>query len=508
MTSGSIRTVIIVGGGTSGWMAAAMLARAFNGRLDIRLIESEEIGIVGVGEATIPTIVAMNQFLGFDENEMIKATQGTFKLGIEFVDWYRKGESYFHQFGPFGRPFGILPLYQYWLKRHLDGAPAAGSLWDYSFNEHASRANRFARAERIPDSPLDGLTHAFQFDASLYARFMRGICEKQGVQRIEGRITGVNQRAGDGFIESVTLQSGQVVAGDLFIDCSGFRGLLIEETLKAGFEDWSDFLPCDRAWAVPCASVAPLTPYTRATAHAAGWQWRIPLQHRTGNGHVFASRFMAEDEARAILLANLDGEPQAEPRLLKFAAGRRKTAWVKNVVALGLSSGFLEPLESTSIHLAQAGITRLLIMFPDKGFDPVEMAEYNRISQREYELIRDFIILHYKATARDDSPFWKHVRTMDVPETLARKMDYFRAHGRVLIENDDLFKEMSWVQVLLGQGVIPTAASPLTAALTDAQIDGVLDNVRTILTNATARLPTQEAYIARFCQAPPKDGLP
>ncbi len=501
MSDTEIRTIVIVGGGTSGWMAAATLARAFGTRLAIRLVESDEIGIIGVGEATIPTLNTFNQFIGLDENEMVKATQGTFKLGIEFVDWYRKGQSYFHQFGPFGRPFGILPLYQYWLKRHLDGK--GGSLWDYSFNEHAAVANRFARVDHIPDTPLDGLTHAFQFDASLYARFMRTLCEKQGVERIEGRVTGVNQRADDGFIESLTLQSGQVVAGDLFIDCSGFRGLLIEETLKTGYEDWSHWLPSDRAWAVPCASVSPLTPYTRATAHTAGWQWRIPLQHRTGNGHVFSSRFMAEDEARAILLDHLDGTPLTEPRLLKFVTGMRKQAWVKNVVSLGLASGFLEPLESTSIHLAQAGITRLLIMFPDKGFNPVEMAEYNRLSRREYELIRDFIVLHYKATARDDSPFWNHVRTMDVPDSLTRKIDYFRQHGRVLIENDDLFKEMSWVQVLLGQGVIPAAASPLTSVLSDDQIDGVLDNIRTILVNATARLPSQEAFIARYCKAQP-----
>ena len=499
MAAGTIQTVVIVGGGTSGWMAAAMLSRAFNGKLNIRLIESDEIGIIGVGEATIPTIIAMNQFLGLDESEMVKATQGTFKLGIEFVDWYKKGESYFHQFGPFGRPFGILPLYQYWLKRNLDGK--GGSLWDYSFNEHASRANRFARVDRIPDSPLDGLTHAFQFDASLYARFLRGICEKQGVQRIEGRITGVNQDVESGFVESLTLQSGQAVDGDLFLDCSGFRGLLIEETLKTGFENWSPWLPCDRAWAVPSEKADPLTPYTRATAHSAGWQWRIPLQHRTGNGHVFASRFMAEDVARDVLMTNLDGQALAEPRLLKFTAGRRNKAWVKNVVAVGLSSGFLEPLESTSIHLAQAAVTRLLIMFPDKGFNAAEIEEYNKLSQREYELIRDFIILHYKATARDDSDFWNHVRTMDVPETLTRKMEYFRQHGRVLIENDDLFKEMSWVQVLLGQGVMPNAASPLTAALTDEQIDGVLDNIKTILVNATNHLPTQEAYIARYCKA-------
>jgi tryptophan halogenase len=504
MDKGAISTVVIVGGGTAGWMAAAALARAFNGRLDIRLVESEEIGIVGVGEATIPTINTLNQFLGIDENEMMKATQGTFKLGIEFVDWYRRGERYTHQFGAFGRPLGVLPLYQYWLRRHLAGHGAGdrcGSLWDYSFNDRAARANRFARVDRVLDSPLEGLAYAFQFDAMLYARYLRRLCEKQGVQRTEGRIVGVQQRD-DGFLTSVILQSGEVIAGDLFIDCSGFRGLLIEETLKTGYDDWSDLLPCDRAWAVPCRSSGPLTPYTRATARAHGWQWRIPLQHRTGNGYVFSSRFVDEAAVRAELLDNLEGEPLAEPRLLKFVTGRRKQAWVKNCVALGLASGFLEPLESTSIHLAQAGITRLLVMFPDKGFDPVEIAEYNRLSAREYETVRDFIILHYKATVRDDSPFWNNVRAQAVPDSLTRKMDYFRAHGRVLIELDDLFKEMSWVQVLLGQGVLPRAASPLTAVLDDQQIDDVLADIRGLIDAATARLPDHAEFIDRFCKAP------
>lgn len=500
MDTGAISTVVIVGGGTAGWMAAAALARAFHGRIAIRLVESEEIGIVGVGEATIPTINTMNQFLGIDENEMMKATQGTFKLGIEFVDWYRKGERYAHQFGAFGRPLGILPLYQYWLRRHLAGHP--GSLWDYSFNDRAAYANRFGRVDRLPDSPLDGLAYAFQFDATLYARYLRGLCEKQGVERIEGRIVGVRQRD-DGFLASLTLQGGQEVAGDLFIDCSGFRGLLIAETLKTGYDDWSGLLPCDRAWAVPCRPAGPLTPYTRATARTHGWQWRIPLQHRTGNGYVFSSRFIDEETPRAELMAGLEGEALAEPRLLKFVTGRRKQAWVKNCVALGLASGFLEPLESTSIHLAQAGITRLLVMFPDKGFDPVEIQEYNRLSAREYETVRDFIILHYKATVRDDSAFWTHVRTQAVPDSLTRKMDYFRAHGRVLIELDDLFKEMSWVQVLLGQGVRPRAASPLAAVLDDAQIDDVLNDIRGLIDAATARLPDHAVYIDRFCKAKP-----
>jgi tryptophan halogenase len=500
MANSPIKTVVIVGGGTAGWTAAALMARAFAGRLDIRLVESEEIGTVGVGEATIPTILTLNQFLGLDENEMMKASQATFKLGIEFVDWYKTGSTYTHQFGPFGRPLGVLPFYQYWLKRHLDGAPAGGSLWDYSFNDHATRRNRFARLDRIPDAPLDGLVHAFQFDALLYAQYLRRLCERQGVTRIEGRITQVDQRD-DGFVEAVVLDDGRAISGDLFLDCSGFRALLIEGTLKAGFEDWTRYLPCDRAWAVPCRPAGPLLPYTRATARSAGWQWRIPLQHRTGNGHVFASRFMDEDTARGVLMAHLDAEPLAEPRLLSFTTGRRRSAWVKNVVAIGLASGFVEPLESTSIHLAQAGVTRLLTLFPDTGFDPAEIAEYNRLTQREYESVRDFIVLHYKATARDDSPFWNHVRTMNLPDSLTRKIDFFRQHGRVLAEPDDLFKEMSWVQVLLGQGIVPGAAAPLTAVLSDAQIDEVMNNLRTIYADAAAGLPPHDAFIARHCRA-------
>ena len=500
MDTGAISTVVIAGGGTAGWMAAAALARAFHGRIHIRLVESEEIGIVGVGEATIPTINTLNQFLGVDENEMMKATQGTFKLGIEFVDWYRKGERYAHQFGAFGRPLGVLPLYQYWLRRHLAGK--GGSLWDYSFNDRAARVNRFARVDRVLDSPLEGLAYAFQFDAMLYARYLRGLCERQGVRRTEGRIVSV-QQSDDGFLTSVTLQSGEVVAGDLFIDCSGFRGLLIEETLKTGYDDWSDLLPADRAWAVPCRSNGPLTPYTRATARTNGWQWRIPLQHRTGNGYVFSSRFVDEESVRGELMARLDGEPLADPRVISFVTGRRKTSWIKNCLALGLAAGFMEPLESTSIHLAQSGLTRFLVLFPDKGFNPLEIAEYNRQTQHEYELIRDFIILHYKATQRDDSTFWNHVRTMDIPDSLAHKIALFEEHGRVLIEPDDLFKEMSWVQVLLGQGIMPRAASPLTRVLSDAQIDEVMANLKTIISRAAGSLPDHAAFLNRFAKAAP-----
>lgn len=499
MNDSLIKRVVIVGGGTAGWLCAAMLARVVNRSIEIILVESDEIGTVGVGEATIPPLVNLFTFLGIPENEMLANVQGTYKLGIEFVNWRVQGDRYIHAFGNPGRDLGIVPFYQYWLKEHLAGR--GGALWDYSLNSIACHANRFAPMKTIPDSGMEGVTYAWHFDAGLLARFLRTACEAQGVRRQEGRITGVNLRNEDGFIESVTLANDAVVTGDLFLDCSGFQGLLIEGALKAGYENWTNFLPCDRAIAVPCESADQLLPYTRATAHSVGWQWRIPLQHRIGNGHVFCSGFMAEDEATRILMGNLDGKALADPRVLKFTTGRRKATWVKNCVAFGLASGFMEPLESTSIHLVQSGMTRFLKFFPGKGFSPLEMAEYNRLTAHEYELIRDFIVLHYKATERDDSPFWSHCRTMEVPDSLKAKIEYFREHGRLIIEDGDLFRESNWVQVLIGQGIVPKAAAPLAHAVGDAQIADYFANLRSIYDRALASLPGHEAYVARHCRA-------
>jgi tryptophan halogenase len=499
-THAPLDTIVIVGGGTAGWMAAAALAKVLQGKVAIQLVESDEIGIVGVGEATIPMIQLFNQVLELDEADFMRATQGTFKLGIEFVDWWRKGHRYMHAFGRYGQDLWTVPFDQYWQRRWQAGA--AADLAEYSINRQGALADKFMPAQRdMASSPLADIVYAFHFDASLYSKYLRKYAEARGVQRIEGKIVDVLLKASRGHVESVQLESGRRVAGDLFLDCSGFRGLLIEQTLKTGYEDWSHWLPCDRAIAVPCASVSPLTPYTRSTAHAAGWQWRIPLQHRIGNGHVFCSAHMSEDEATAILLANLDGEQLAPPRTLRFVTGMRKKAWNGNVVALGLASGFLEPLESTSIHLIQAGIAKLITFFPDKGFDAEDIDEYNRQSRFEFERIRDFIILHYHASERDDSAFWRHCREMSVPATLEHKMTLYRAHGRIVRENNELFSEVGWLQVMHGQGLRARAFHPLAALIDDKEVDEYLENVRATIRKCVGVMPDHGAFIAQHCAA-------
>jgi tryptophan halogenase len=501
VTDRRIRDVIIVGGGTAGWMAAAALVTTLGHQLRIRVIESDEIGIVGVGEATIPAIRLFNALAGLDEDAFMRATQATFKLGIEFQNWGDRGESYMHAFGQIGQSLGVLEFHQYWLRAQRQGV--AGPLWDYSLNATAARLGRFARMPRIPDTNLEGLTYAFHFDAGLYARYLRGVCESRGVTRTEGKIVSVEQQPNNGFVRSVTLEDGQSFEGELFIDCSGFGGLLIEQALGAGYEDWSHWLPCDRAIAVPCENTGPLRPYTQSIAHTAGWQWRIPLRHRTGNGHVFCSEFMSEDEAAAILLANLEGAPLAEPRTLRFTTGMRRKFWDRNVVALGLASGFMEPLESTSIHLVQNGIAKLLSLFPDKGFDASAIAEYNRKVTFDYERIRDFLVLHYFANQRADSPFWVRCRDMAIPDTLRAKLDLFRATGRIFREHEELFVEIGWFQVLTGQNVVPDTWHPLADAITDDELKAFLSDFRSIVTATAAKLPTHEQFIAARCAAVP-----
>jgi tryptophan 7-halogenase len=497
-----ISSITIVGGGSAGWMAAAALATYLGKGATIRLVESEEIGIVGVGEASVPHMKLFNgQWLGIDETEFVKRTQATAKLGIQFNDWARIGDSYFHGFGAIGRSIGPLPFHQFWLKLHLAGR--AGPIGDYSPQTVMAPRGRFAPGDRnaSPQSPLADIAYAYHFDAGLYARYLRELAERRGVHRIEGKIVQVNQRAADGYIESVTLESGESIGGELFIDCSGFRGLLIEQTLKTGYVDWSHWLPCDRALAVPSASTSPLAPYTRATAQAAGWQWRIPLQQRVGNGHVYSSRHISDDEAAATLLANLDGEALAEPRLLRFTTGMRRKFWNKNVVALGLASGFLEPLESTSIYLAQSGITRLLSLFPTRDPNPLLAERYNSESVFEYERVRDFLILHYHATQRDDTPFWNHCRTMAVPDTLREAMDLFRTDGRYFRNGEDFFALPSWVQVMLGQRIVPRGYHPIVDEMPEGKLVDHVEGMRAVLAQAVGTMPTHEEWIDRYWNA-------
>jgi tryptophan halogenase len=502
-TQDRITSITIVGGGSAGWMAAAALATYLGKGASVRLIESEEIGIVGVGEASVPHIRLFNgQWLGIDEADFVKRTQATVKLGIQFNDWARIGDSYIHGFGAIGRSLGPLPFHQFWLKLHLAGR--AGPIGEYSPQTVMAPKGRFAPADRNaqPGSPLSDIAYAYHFDATLYARFLRELAEQRGVQRIEGRIVGVNQRAGDGFVESVTLASGETVGGELFIDCSGFRGLLIEETLRTGYEDWSYFLPCDRALAVPSEGVSPITPYTRSTARAAGWQWRIPLQHRVGNGYVYSSRHVSDDEACATLLANLDGKALAEPRQLRFTTGMRKKCWNKNVVALGLASGFLEPLESTSIYSTQSGITRLLSLFPTLDFNPLLAERYNRDSAFEFERIRDFLILHYHATERSDTPFWDHCRTMSVPDSLRETMELFRTDGRYFRNGEDFFALPSWVQVMLGQRIVPQGYHPMVDEMPEERLLDHVESMRAMLAHAVDSMPTHQEWINRYWKAP------
>ncbi|MBV9529036.1 tryptophan halogenase family protein [Sphingomonas sp.] len=490
-----IRRIVIVGGGTAGWMAAAALSRFVGGAgRRIVLVESEAIGTVGVGEGTIPPILEFNTMLGIDEAQFLRETHATYKLGIDFVGWTRPGDRYFHQFGQIGRPLNGVPFHQLWLRNRENAA--IGPLSDYSISAVVADRHRFGHPSANPDDPLSQLAFAFHFDAAAYGRFLRRYAEGHGAERIEGRIVGVEQHSESGFVTAVTLEDDRRVRGDLFIDCSGFRSLLLGQMLGIGFEDWSHWLPCDRAIAVPSERTEPLLPYTRSTAQPAGWQWRIPLQHRTGNGHVYCSSQMTDDEAEHILRGTLDGAPIAEPNRLRFTAGRRSRAWEANVIAIGLSSGFLEPLESTSIHLMQHGIQKLLSLFPDRGISPVERDEYNRHMVASYDPIRDFLILHYIANRRHE-PFWRQVRETPLPDTLRHKIELFREHGRVFRYNDELFDVPSWVAVMLGQDIMPAACDPLAAVMPEAEVLRAMAELRRAYEIAADRLPLASEFIAR-----------
>jgi tryptophan halogenase len=493
-----MKKILIVGGGTAGWMTAALFGKLFQGLYDIELIESEAIGTVGVGEATIPAIKKFNELIAIDEAEFMRRTQGTFKLGIQFVDWLREGHSYIHGFGVIGQDWEWLRCHQYWLRTNQRGR--ARDFADLSINTAAALKNKFMHARSdMGDSPIGHIANAYHFDASLYAKYLRAFAEQHGVRRSEGRIVDVGVHD-SGDIASVTLEDGRKIDADFFIDCSGFRALLIGQTMGVGYEDWTHWLPCDRAMAVPCARTAPLVPLTRSTAREPGWQWRIPLQHRTGNGLVYSSKYIDDDAAEALLLANLDGEQLANPNRLRFTTGKREKMWHRNCVALGLSAGFLEPLESTSIHLVQSAAIRLVRLFPDVGLDQATIDEFNRQSDFEWERVRDFIILHYWANQRDGD-FWQYCRTMELPATLQRKIDLWRSNGRIFREDEELFSEESWIQVFLGQGVVPRAYDPLVDIKSDPQIEQFLGNIAATIDRCVEVMPAHDEYVRKFCLA-------
>ena len=491
------RRVVIVGGGTAGWMSAAALARLLPHMCDVRLVESAEIGIVGVGEATLPHLRAFVETLGLDEAEFMRATHATFKLGIDFRDFGRIGDSYLHPFGAFGVEQRGVPFHHYWLRMRAAGR--GDDLFGYSLCNVMAAAGRFAPPSPDPASFLSTYSYAYQFDATLFAPYLRDWSIARGVARTEGRVVEVERDGESGDVTALKLASGERIEGDLFIDCSGFASLLLGRTLDEPWEDWSGWLPCDRAVAAPCRSADDgIEPYTRATAMTAGWRWRIPLQHRVGNGYVYSSSHIADEAAADALVASIEGEPLAEPRLLKFRAGRRRRSWVNNVVGVGLASGFLEPLESTSIYLAQAAITQLVELFPvGERVAEAERREFNRLVDLEYDRIRDFLILHYHATTRDDSSFWDHVRTMRIPDSLADKMELWRHAGRVVKYTQGLFLEPSWVAVYIGQNIVPERWDRRADSVDEPNLGRAMDRLRDQIAGAVGKMPDHKAFIDR-----------
>ena len=488
-----IQRVVIAGGGTAGWMVAALLSKTMGKRLDIKLIESDEIGTVGVGEATIPTLLTFHELLEINEQEFMSATQATFKLGISFENWRNVKENYIHSFGTTGTDHWSAGFQHFWMKGRSRNL--ASDYGDYCLELRAAQENKFAHL------PRNGMNYAFHMDASLYAKYLRRFSEGFGAQRIEGKIVQVHTDPASGFIQSLKLDSGAVIEGDLFIDCTGFRGLLIGETLGVGYQDWSHWLFNDSAVAVQTESVGEPVPYTRSIAHEFGWQWRIPLQTRVGNGMVFSSKYVSDDAAQQRLMDSIHGKALITPRVLKFRPGQRDKTWHKNCVAIGLASGFLEPIESTSIHLIQRGIIRLLRTFPTHGICQSDIDEYNLQSQTEIEQIRDFIVLHYKVTNRTDSPYWRACRDMDIPESLKHRITQFSETGRVFRIANELFAENSWVQVMLGQGIYPERYHQVADLMGDAELSRFLDNIRNSINNTLRQLPAHQAYVQQYCGA-------
>ena len=501
MVNDSRLKVVIVGGGTAGWMTAAALVKLLPTRCQVHLIESEAIGIVGVGEATLPHIRAFNDKLGIDEADFMAATRATFKLGIEFRDWARVGDSYIHPFGTFGSGQGELDFHHYWNRARLEGQDVA-PIGDFSMAVTMAYMNRFALPDPDPSRIESTFNYAYQFDATSYAPYLRRIAEQLGAKRTEGRIVDVELHGETGDVRCVVLESGERIAADLFVDCSGFFSLIIGKTLGEPFEDWTPWLPCDRAVAMPCRTRTALSPYTSAIAMPAGWRWRIPLQHRTGNGYVYSSQFTSDEDASSALVAAVEGEPIAEPRVLKFKAGRRQRSWVRNCIAVGLSSGFLEPLESTSIYLIQAAITGLVELFPEREISPLDRDEFNRLIDLEYDRIRDFLILHYHATQRDDTPFWDYVRTMHVPDTLKEKMELFRRRGRIVKYREGVFLDASWIAVYIGQRIIPESYDMRAGLVPKTQLADAMKALRERIRTAAETMPEHRQHIEHYCPMP------
>jgi tryptophan 7-halogenase len=485
--------IVIAGGGTAGWITAAALAHQMGEILDITLVESQDIGTVGVGEATIPPMRTFHRFIGINEQEFMRATNATFKLGIQFENWRQVGEKYFHSFGMTGKQTIITDFIHFWLRGRELGI--AGDIGDYCLEYKAALQNRFSLNEHSK------INYAFHLDAGRYASFLRARAEARGVQRVEGKIARVEQYSDTGFIRSLILDSGQEIAGDLFIDCTGMRALLIEQCLQTGFEEWNHWLPCDSAIAVQTESHEPAVPYTKSIAHHAGWRWQIPLQNRVGNGIVFSSPHLSDDEATTMLLSSMEGKVLTEPRVIKFKTGRRKKSWNKNCIAMGLASGFLEPLESTSIHMIMTAVTRLLQLFPHGEIKQSIVDEYNTQAKSEYERIRDFIILHYKATARDDSPFWRYCKEMEIPEELEHRMNLFKEFGRSNQVEGELFRLDSWTQVMLGQGIMPESYHPIVALMPDRELQNFLNSIATDVNNSIAVMSKHYDFVNKYCRA-------
>jgi tryptophan 7-halogenase len=483
--------IVIAGGGTAGWIAAAALSHQMGELLDITLVESQEIGTIGVGEATIPPMRTFHRLLGINEQEFMRATNATFKLGIQFENWKKTGEKYFHSFGVTGKQTLITDFIHFWLRgRELGIADEFGN---YCLEYKAALAERFSINDHAK------INYAFHLDAGRYANFLRMRAESRGVQRVEGKIAEVRQHPESGFITSLKMDSGKEILGDLFIDCTGMRGLLIEQCLQTGFEEWGHWLPCDSAIAIQTETASPAVPYTKSIAHHAGWRWQIPLQHRVGNGLVFSARHLSEDEAINMLLSSVDGKVLTEPKVIKFKTGKRKKAWNKNCIAVGLASGFLEPLESTSIHMIMTAITRLLQLFPHGEIKQSIIDEYNAQAESEFVRIRDFIILHYKATERDDSPFWRYCRDMDVPDELSHRMKLFKDYGKSFQVEGELFRLDSWTQVMLGQGLVPSSYHPIVELMSERDLKHFLDGVAADVNKNMAMLSSHQDFIKKYC---------